>query len=47
MSIPIESRAACPNPSCNGDAEDETHFLLSCKIYNEVRNEFLDFVFDK
>ena len=21
---------------CNGDDEDETHFLLSCKIYNEL-----------
>ena len=46
MSIPIENRA-CPNPSCNGDVEDESHFLLSCKIYNEVRKRFQRFVFGR
>ena len=44
MSIPVENRAF-PNPFCNG--EDEPHFLLSCKVYNEVRKKFLDFVFEK
>ena len=46
MSIPIENRA-CPNPSYSGDVEDETHFLLSCKIYNGVRKNLIDFVFEK
>ena len=46
MSISIENRA-CPDPFCNGGIEDETHFLLSCKIFNEVRKKFSDFVFEK
>ena len=47
MSIPKGNRAF-PNPSCNGNVEDKPpHFLLSCRIYNEVRKKFLDFVFEK
>ena len=46
MSIPQENRI-CPNPSCNGDVEDEIHFLLSCGIYTEIRKKFLNFVIDK
>ena len=46
MSIPQENRI-CPNPSGNGDVEDEIHFLLSCGIYTEIRKKFLNFVIDK
>ena len=35
------------NSFCNGDDEDETHFLLSRKIYNEFRKIVPDFVFEK
>ena len=44
MSIGRENRA-CLNPSCNGDVEQENHFLLSCKIDNEVRKKFLRLLF--
>ena len=40
-------KTICPNPFCNGDVEDEIHFLLSCGIYTEIRKKFLNFVIDK
>ena len=35
------------NSFCNGDDEDETHFLLSRKIYNVFRKKIPDIVFEK
>ena len=31
----------CCNVCCTGAIEDEIHFLLECKAYNNIRNKYL------